>query len=643
MDQLQTELKLAEEGVEAKQTVLDAKDAELLQQRVKADEHASTAKAQHEKFAEEAVVSQKEMARLDAQVGEYTTEICRLKDDLESERKKIGEMEDAVEMLQITSSRKAEQVTSLTEAAAEQAETTRVLKEELQALEANYAQAITEQSKGELDDEAKSKEMTTLTKKLDAQLELATQLETELSDATVKIGEVTGQYQDALRAQADQQASLNDNTECIQKLRTELEGKNDDLGTKQNALDDAMLEVQTMSARAETVDMALVEAENKVKVMEQALEDESITHQEEIAEIMKELELSHATTMSLREQLLKATASQARLEGECAEADTKIKALENASVVLKKDYEQLQASLKDLEAEKHSVVESADAGASQLATLRTELDASKRRVGECSTLLTEAEAAREAKTEEIAKLKDQVKALIDADVEIQQARDDLAAERVEQDQVFAQVQKELDEFKSSAQANIQELQDVQQALKTTVAAQTAEINKLVANSDALQNRYAMSEVNLDAALEDAEALVHELERTQTCEATAHKEKEQYKSKLEQLQEEKMISEEALVKSTLQVEKLQKELDKLTGHQNIHQKIQLHLQIKKENNALKQELAKMKTQLRNAARIAGSPKSGTTKPPLAKSAQGTKGGPSKRRISDHTNVDRATIR
>jgi len=167
----------------------------------------------------------------------------------------------------------------------------------------------------------------------------------------------------------------------------------------------------------------------------------------------------------------------------------------------------------------------------------------------------------------------------------------------------------------------------------------------MANSGALQNRYAMSEVNLDAALEDAEALVHELERTQKSEDIAHKEKEQYKSKLEQLQEEKMISEEALVKSTVQLEKLQKELDKLTGHQNIHQKIQLHLQIKKENNALKQELAKLKIQLRRGGggfnTKAGSRNSSPV--PTAVKSTASKSA-SKRRISDQTNTaERATLR
>ena len=70
--------------------------------------------------------------------------------------------------------------------------------------------------------------------------------------------------------------------------------------------------------------------------------------------------------------------------------------------------------------------------------------------------------------------------------------------------------------------------------------------------------------------------------------------------LEQLQEEKMICDEALIKNELEVRKLEGELQKLAGHQNSAQKIQLHLQIKKENNALKAEILKLKKKMRRSS-------------------------------------------
>ena len=78
--------------------------------------------------------------------------------------------------------------------------------------------------------------------------------------------------------------------------------------------------------------------------------------------------------------LHKSSENRSRLETEISEADVRIKSLEEASSALQNDYRQIQTSYKALEAEKHTVLQTADAGASQLTALRSELDASKRRI-----------------------------------------------------------------------------------------------------------------------------------------------------------------------------------------------------------------------------------------------------------------------
>ncbi|OBS80421.1 hypothetical protein A6R68_21366 [Neotoma lepida] len=74
----------------------------------------------------------------------------------------------------------------------------------------------------------------------------------------------------------------------------------------------------------------------------------------------------------------------------------------------------------------------------------------------------------------------------------------------------------------------------------------------------------------------------EVERTRTLESRAFQEKEQLRSKLEEMYEERERTYQEMEMLRKQLEYLAEENGKLIGHQNLHQKIQYVVRLKKEN-------------------------------------------------------------
>jgi chromosome segregation ATPase len=229
---------------------------------------------------------------------------------------------------------------------------------------------------------------------------------------------------------------------------------------------------------------------------------------------------------------------------------------------------------------------------SEIAGLKTQLS-------DMSEMLQTGEELKQDKAKEVSDLKATV-----ADLKQQQA-------------AFEEVQGRLSKLEESTHVEhaehaveVADLKETitqlqQEQLSAKDARQEAElqtgtkIEELTKENAKLAGRMNMCEVNLDAALEDAEALVDELQRARDLEQTLYKEKEELQSKYEQSQESKLRVEEDYAKTQHQLNELRSEADKLIGHQNTSQKIQLHLQIKKENNSLKTEINKLKTQLKQA--------------------------------------------
>nr|XP_012625801.1 kinesin-like protein KIF15 isoform X1 [Microcebus murinus] len=94
---------------------------------------------------------------------------------------------------------------------------------------------------------------------------------------------------------------------------------------------------------------------------------------------------------------------------------------------------------------------------------------------------------------------------------------------------------------------------------------------------------------------DCLRMAEEVERISTLESKAFQEKEQLRSKLEEMYEEKERTFQELDMLRKQVEYLAEENGKLVGHQNLHQKIQYVVRLKKENVRLTEETEKLRAE------------------------------------------------
>ncbi|XP_008565500.1 PREDICTED: kinesin-like protein KIF15 isoform X2 [Galeopterus variegatus] len=91
---------------------------------------------------------------------------------------------------------------------------------------------------------------------------------------------------------------------------------------------------------------------------------------------------------------------------------------------------------------------------------------------------------------------------------------------------------------------------------------------------------------------DCLRMIEEVERTRTWESKAFQEKEQLRSKMEEMYEERERTFQEMEILRKQVEYLAKENGKLVGHQNLHQKIQYVVRLKKENVRFAEEIEKL---------------------------------------------------
>ncbi|NXH60441.1 KIF15 protein, partial [Rhabdornis inornatus] len=87
----------------------------------------------------------------------------------------------------------------------------------------------------------------------------------------------------------------------------------------------------------------------------------------------------------------------------------------------------------------------------------------------------------------------------------------------------------------------------------------------------------------------------EMERTRTLELKAFNEKEEMRSKLEEAYEERDKTEKEIELLRKQVESLAEENGKLLGHQNLNQKIQYLVRLKKDNAKLTEETEKLRVE------------------------------------------------
>nr|KAF6474599.1 kinesin family member 15 [Rousettus aegyptiacus] len=201
-------------------------------------------------------------------------------------------------------------------------------------------------------------------------------------------------------------------------------------------------------------------------------------------------------------------------------------------------------------------------------------------------LVTKLSEDREVKNAEIFRMKEQLN-------EMENLR--LEAEELREKNWLLQGQ--LDDFKRRKDSSEQNHPDNQQLKneQEEISKERLAKNKLV--EEMLKMKADLEEVQ--GALHNKETdylrMTEEVERTRTLESKAFQEKEQLRSKLEELYEEKERTIQEMEMLRKQVERLAEENGKLVGHQNPNQKIHYVVRLKKENVRLAEEKEKLRAE------------------------------------------------
>ncbi|XP_008847718.1 kinesin-like protein KIF15 [Nannospalax galili] len=200
-------------------------------------------------------------------------------------------------------------------------------------------------------------------------------------------------------------------------------------------------------------------------------------------------------------------------------------------------------------------------------------------------LVTKLNEDREVKNAEILRIKEQLCEMENLRLESQQLR--------EKNWVL---QGQLDDIKRQKDNSDQKHPDSQQLKnehEEEIIKERLAKSKLI--EEILKMKTDLEEVQsaLHSKEMDCHRMTEEVERTRTLESRAFQEKEQLRSKLEEMYEERERTLQEMDVLRKQLEYLAEENGKLIGHQNLHQKIQYVVRLKKENIRLAEETEKLR--------------------------------------------------
>ncbi|XP_031200888.1 kinesin-like protein KIF15 isoform X2 [Mastomys coucha] len=201
-------------------------------------------------------------------------------------------------------------------------------------------------------------------------------------------------------------------------------------------------------------------------------------------------------------------------------------------------------------------------------------------------LVTKLNEDREVKSAEILRMKDQLCEMENLRLESQQLREKNWLLQSQLDDVKRQMCGDQSHPDCQQLKNEHEEDIIKERLAKNKLIE--EMLKVKRNLEEVQNALHSKEMICDRMSE-------EIERTRTLESRAFQEKEQLRSKLEEMYEERERTFQEMEMLRKQLEFLAEENGKLVGHQNLHQKIQYVVRLKKENIRLAEETEKLRAE------------------------------------------------
>ncbi|KAM8758534.1 kinesin-like protein KIF15 isoform 2-T2 [Rhynchonycteris naso] len=212
-------------------------------------------------------------------------------------------------------------------------------------------------------------------------------------------------------------------------------------------------------------------------------------------------------------------------------------------------------------------------------------------VGRASTislqhLVTKLNEDREIKHAEILRMKEQLSEMENLRLEAEQLR--------EKNWLLHAQLDDIERHKDYSEQNHPDKQRLKNEQEELIKERLAK-NKLLEEVLRMKADLEAAQHALENKKTDYCRMTQEVERTRTLESKAFQEKEQLRSKLEELYEEKERAFQEIEMLRRQVECLTEENGKLVGHQNPNQKIHYVVRLKKENVRLAEETEKLRAE------------------------------------------------
>ena len=595
VERLQNELEVAEDNVLAADETTQQAKTEAATKKEDANKFMAMVAELTEEMSDRDTFAQKEVARLEAEASQANTDLLRVRDTLESERTEFGESQDELETLRATSDYKDQQISQYEGKVSSLADENAGLKTALQDQQATFAQELEMAKPSEEAASASAGEIRRLQAAGDDQASKIAKLEEDLAA-------VTAESASAKQHIEDQKAQLDESAKSTQTLKGELEGLKDAASSTEQELKECLDKIASMTASSDAQVQAAEEAQARIEGMEAELEEESAAHKEEKASWMAELDKSQSQLRAKERETAAAISKVAAHEASLEMSQDEIEYAQECTATAHTEVATLKSQITAMETRQAEATEASnDATQAQLAAVSAELASNKAKLKEFSDMLEIGEKTRAEKNAEIAALKEKLETYKESDAQLSSYKEKLSAAET----TLAAEKQACDAAVSKAtaaeSAMYEELDGLRKIYNEASTKSSSSAAKFDAERASFKNRIAMLEINLDSALEDAEALVDQLTLTQTSENEAIAAKDDLHSRLEQLQEENMACEGSLEQRKIEVEKLQNDLEKATGHNNLQQKIQLHLKVKRENNSLREEVAKLTAQLKKGGK------------------------------------------
>ncbi|KAF7485524.1 Hypothetical predicted protein [Marmota monax] len=202
-------------------------------------------------------------------------------------------------------------------------------------------------------------------------------------------------------------------------------------------------------------------------------------------------------------------------------------------------------------------------------------------------LVTKLNEDREVKNAEILRMKEQLSAMENLRLESQQLREKNWLLQSQLDDIKRQKDNSDQNHPNNQQLKGEEEEEIikERLAKSKIV---EEMMKMKADLEEVQGALHIREM-------ECLRMIEEIVRTRALESKAFQEKERLRSKLEEMYEESERRSQEMTMLRKQVEFLTEENGKLVGHQNLHQKIQYVVRLKKENVRLVEESEKLRAE------------------------------------------------